>query len=125
MRNSPTIDVVITNYSENIDKINNAIISCLQQSGSYLNNIYLLDDGSLLNPIDDSNLIKATNVLLIKLINNVGISTARNIGINKSNADYVACINVEIILANDWMKYCVESFGINENIGSVFTKEIP
>lgn len=125
MQNSYTVDVVITNYNEAIEQINFTIKSCLSQSGGFINNIYIVDDGSLVNPIDETNLIKASNIFLIKLINNVGISAARNIGIKKSDAEYIACINVEIILANDWMKACVEIFNNNENIGSVFTKVMP
>ena len=88
----PTVDVIIPVY--NAERfIGDAIQSVLAQT--YLpRKIIIVDDGSTDNTVD---VVKSFNSDLIELtsIENMGISSARNIGIRASKADYIAFLDAD------------------------------
>jgi GT2 family glycosyltransferase len=109
------VDAIITCYEEDIEKVNLTLQSCILQIKAF-NKIYLVDDGSKNKPIIKENLIKNNKIIFIQLPNNVGISAARNYAINLSTAEYIACINVEIVLDTFWLVKLLSKIVDNNNV---------
>lgn len=117
------IDAIICTYNESINKINSTLIGCLEQSIPF-RKIYLVDDAST-NVFRGNELINHPSINLIVLEKNKGISGARNTALKLSNAEFVACINIEVILEKDWLKLCLEFLTNKNDAGCVFGKLIP
>lgn len=118
------IDAIICCYNEDPEKINQTLRGCLEQSIPF-KNIFLIDDGSKEKPIHKNQLLNDPSVRVIQLLENKGISAARNIGINISKADYVACINIEVIINSKWNEDCLKFLEKNKSIGCVFGRMSP
>jgi GT2 family glycosyltransferase len=118
------VDVIITSYEENIDKINRTIESCIHQSYR-INKIWLVDDGSVNKPINKSYLSFSNDIELILLPINVGISAARNIALSKSTANFIVCMNVEIVLTIYWLENCIAALLNDDTVAAVYGKMIP
>ena len=55
----------------------------------------------------------------LKIVNhdkNLGLSFARNSGINHSNSDYIIFIDSDIVISNHWIDSMYKSIHRNENI---------
>ncbi|MBA7618477.1 hypothetical protein ES703_25804 [subsurface metagenome] len=59
---------------------------------------------------------------LIENKKNLGFATGHNIGIKQSRGGYVLCLNQDIVLDKDFVKYAVEAMEKNDKIGSVQCK---
>ncbi|UOX32761.1 glycosyltransferase [Flavobacterium sediminilitoris] len=88
----PIISVIIPLYNKS-KSISNTLNSVLRQSFSDFE-IIIINDGSTDNSVD---IIKKKNDERIKIINqkNKGVSFARNIGIEKSNGDYILFLDAD------------------------------
>lgn len=117
------IDAIICTYNESINKINLTLIGCLEQSMPF-RKIYLVDDAST-NIVEYNKLINHPSINLIVLEKNKGISGARNTALKISDAEYVACINIEVILDKNWLKSCLEFLVNKTDAGCVFGTLIP
>lgn len=117
------IDAIICTYNESISKINSTLISCIEQSTPF-RKIYLVDDAST-TIIRDSELINHPSINLIVLERNKGISGARNTALKISDADYIACINIEVILEKNWLESCLGFLVNKSDAGCVFAKLLP
>lgn len=117
------IDAIICTYNESISKINSTLIGCLEQSTPF-RKIYLVDDAST-TVFEAKELIDHPSINLIVLEKNKGISGARNTALKMSDADYVACINIEVVLEKNWLKSCLEFLVNKADAGCVFGKLIP
>jgi GT2 family glycosyltransferase len=59
---------------------------------------------------------------LIENKKNLGFATGHNIGIKQSRGGYVLCLNQDIVLDKNFVKYAVEAMEKNDKIGSVQCK---
>lgn len=59
---------------------------------------------------------------LIENKKNLGFAAGHNIGIKQSRGGYVLCLNQDIVLDKDFVKYAVEAMEKNDKIGSVQCK---
>jgi GT2 family glycosyltransferase len=117
------VDAVICTYNEEIEKINLTLESCLNQTYKF-KTIYLVDDGSD-KKIQYEKLIRSDAIQVLELENNGGISKARNTAINLSNADYIACINIEVVLSNNWLEEAITVLKAEAQVGCVFGRITP
>lgn len=118
------VDVVIPVYNERPDAIEATLDACLNQTYS-ASRIFLVDDGSSV-PVSISRRIEITGrVELIRLPQNGGISKARNIGIAKSDAALIACVNSEILPAPDWVATCASHLLEHPRVGLCYTRMVP
>lgn len=117
------VDAVVTNYNESIGKVNQTLAALLRQEYPF-HKIFLVDDGSSRQPLNEAELIKDEKIELVKLNENVGIAAARNLGIALSEAPFVACINVEVLPDKNWLQTCLQSLA-NEQNGCVYGKLTP
>lgn len=117
------VDAIICTYNESISKINSTLRGCLDQSTPF-RKIYLVDDAST-SVLEAKELIDHPSINLIVLEKNKGISGARNTALKLSDADYVACINIEVVLEKNWLKSCLEFLVNKTDAGCVFGKLLP
>ena len=63
---------------------------------------------------------------LISLDRNYGYAEANNIGFKRAKGEYIALVNNDVILENDWLEKAIDVFQGDEfkNVGSVATKNI-
>jgi len=120
----PKIDAVVTAYNEPLEKIAITLNSLLTQTIPF-RYIYLVDDGSF--PAVNLGKISVDTSKIILLTNkpNLGISISRNRAIALSDADYIACVNVEIELKQSWLSTTIVQLANDEKCGCVFTRIIP
>lgn len=113
-----SVIVPIFNSEKYIDR---CLESLLNQTYKNIE-IILVDDGS----IDDSVLIckkyanKYKNVILIELENNKGVSYARNVGIKKSNGNYIVFVDSDDKISKNTIEILYKEIQ-NDNFDIVFS----
>lgn len=85
------VSVILPNYNGE-DFIKDSVQSVLSQTNVSLE-LIIIDDCSYDNSIEVIRKFKDPRVKLIKLDNNMGVSNARNIGIENSTGDYISFID--------------------------------
>lgn len=118
------VEVVIPVYSEQPDALEATFAACLNQSYAVAR-IFLIDDGSPQPVLLSNNTMKTGKVNLCRLPYNQGISTARNIGIQRSTAPFLACINAEVLPSTDWVNTCLTHLSAHPRAGACFTRMVP
>lgn len=118
------VDAVISSFNEPVDKINLVLRSCLKQIKPF-RNIYLVDDGSKETPVNANDLVGGNQIRLLRLEQNKGISVARNFAICQSDAEGIACINVDMFLEPNWLEATASCLNQQPNVGCVFTSMRP
>jgi cellulose synthase/poly-beta-1,6-N-acetylglucosamine synthase-like glycosyltransferase/spore germination protein YaaH/peptidoglycan/xylan/chitin deacetylase (PgdA/CDA1 family) len=113
----PLVSVIVPAYNEEVNAIR-TVNSLLAQDYSQLEIIFV-DDGS-----KDKTFLKVNdffkNNSSVKVYTKVngGKASALNFGIQKSNADYVVCIDADTQLKPDAVSFLMKKFD-NENVGAV------
>lgn len=100
------VDVILTNYNEQIDKINLSLQSICNQ-GSICKRIFVVDDGSKIIPLHQSTIYADTRITLLCMNENRGISYCRNRALEQVQSQYVVCMNMEIDLHPGWIDRCL------------------
>jgi glycosyltransferase involved in cell wall biosynthesis len=97
LRASQCVDVVIPVYN-GVETIRDALSSVLNQQGDWVHRIIVIDDGSSDNT---AKLVQDIGSPLIEIVSttNQGVAKARNIGIEKSTADWIAFLDADDV----WM----------------------
>lgn len=97
MRESQCVDVVIPVYN-GVETIRGALSSVLNQQGDWVNRILVIDDGS---SDDTAKLVQDLSNPLIQIVStpNQGVAMARNLGIEKSTAEWIAFLDADDV----WM----------------------
>jgi GT2 family glycosyltransferase len=114
------VDVIIPVYGERSDALAATLRGCLNQTYP-VSRIYVVDDGSP-SPVVLPGLAEATGrVHLVRLRQNRGIAVARNVGIERSSAPLLWCINCEVVPARDWLETCVNYLSGRPRAGGCFT----
>ncbi len=93
----PCVDVVIPVFNGR-ETIRAALVSVLEQQGAWVRRIMVVDDGSR---DDTAQVVQSLGSPLIELvrISNQGVATARNIGIEKTTAEWIAFLDADDV----WM----------------------
>jgi GT2 family glycosyltransferase len=117
-----TVSIVITCYNEDIEAINQTLDACLNQTHQ-VQSIVMVDDCSRdLIILEQKYLDK---VHLIRNEVNQGISASRNRGIKNCDTDYIVCLNIEVLLAKDWVFNLVNYASKLPQCAVVYTKILP
>jgi GT2 family glycosyltransferase len=64
-------------------------------------------------------------ISLLRLEQNLGISAARNAGIARSTAPFLACINTQVLPDPDWLSTCADYLARHPQVGACFTRLVP
>ncbi|MEK9816020.1 MAG: glycosyltransferase family 2 protein, partial [Limnobacter sp.] len=93
MSNVPCVDVVIPVFNGR-ETIRAALLSVLAQQGDWVHRIIVIDDGS---GDDTAQVVQSLRNPLIELVRtpNQGVARARNLGIEKSTAEWVAFLDAD------------------------------
>jgi GT2 family glycosyltransferase len=110
------VDVVLPCYNESPEAIE-ATLAALRAQTVLVGRVFLVDDHS--TPPIALRHATGLDATLIRMATNVGISAARNAGIRQSQARYVACVNIEIVLQADWVEVCRAYLEANPVVGAV------
>ncbi len=62
---------------------------------------------------------RQVNIRTIENKKNIGFAAGHNIGIRESRGEYILCLNQDVVLDKDFIKYAVEAMEKDEKIGSV------
>ena len=120
----PKVDVVIPVYNERGKALDSTVQAWLEQDPP-VSEIYVVDDGSQV-PVTLSDKIKSHgNVRLIRLVENVGKSGARNAGIALSKAPLIVNANCDVLPAPDWTITCARYLAAHPNVGACYTRIVP
>ena len=93
MKDDYKVDVILPVFNGS-KTIHASLISVLNQKGHWINKIIVINDGSTDNTLQ---IVKQLNNSLIHLYNtdNRGVSSARNFGVEKSTAEWIAFIDAD------------------------------
>jgi cellulose synthase/poly-beta-1,6-N-acetylglucosamine synthase-like glycosyltransferase len=119
-----TIDVVLPVFNERTEAIEATLDACLAQTHP-VSHIYVIDDGSP-SPASIPERIAATGkVTLARLPQNQRNAAARNAGLAKCTAAFIACVNCEVLPAQDWLATCAGYLSEHPEVGVCFTRTVP
>ncbi|HUB58984.1 MAG TPA: glycosyltransferase family 2 protein [Candidatus Micrarchaeia archaeon] len=121
---SPCVDVIIPVYCEEPEALRATLEALLAQDHPP-SKIYLIDDCSPVPARVPENLLAGGKVCLFRLEKNGGPSAARNFGIAKSTAPFVACVDSEILPAKNWIAACCRHFAAHPEAGVAYTRLVP
>src|SRR4030042_5675917 len=73
------------------------------------------------NASSDKTLEKIKNlpVKIIRNKENLGFSAGHNVGIRESKGEYILCLNQDVILDKDFVRYAVEAMEKDNEIGAI------
>jgi glycosyltransferase involved in cell wall biosynthesis len=89
----PCVDVIIPVFNGR-ETIQAALASVLTQQGPYLNKVIVIDDGSTDGTAEVVRRLGSSNVMVITTTNQ-GVAAARNLGISKSTAEWIAFLDAD------------------------------
>ncbi len=114
MAKNKLVSVNILTYNGQ-DLIELCLKSVLKQTYSNIE-ILVIDNAS-----EDETVKKVKNfsVKIIENKENLGFSAGHNVGIKKSEGEYVLCLNQDVVLDKDFIKNTVKAMGVDEKIGAV------
>jgi GT2 family glycosyltransferase len=117
-------DAIIPVFGEQADALARTLSACLQQSIPF-SQIFIVDDGSpqpiFLPAVAES----LSQISLLRLDRNQGISAARNEGIARSHTQLLACINTEVLPVAEWLAVCAGYLAKNPQVGACFARLLP
>ena len=117
------VDVVMPVYNERSEAIEATLDACLQQTHP-ISHIHVIDDGSPV-PATIPERIAATGlVTLTRLPQNQKNAASRNAGLAKWTSPLIACINCEVLPAEDWLATCV-NYLERPDVGVCYTRTVP
>jgi cellulose synthase (UDP-forming) len=117
----PVVDVVIPVYGERSEALAATLSACAKQTYP-IARIFVVDDGTP-EPVSPPGWAhSSTQVFLLRLSQNQGISAARNAGISRSQASLLACINTEVLPEPDWLASCANYLLMHPGVGACYTR---
>ena len=119
--NLPDVDVVIPVYGERSEALAATLSACAKQTYP-IDQIIVVDDGSR-EPVSLPDWARrSSQISLLRLDENQGISGARNAGITRTRAPFVACINTEVLPDPDWLASCRNCLLSYAEAGACYTR---
>ena len=114
------IDIIIPVYNTPLNDLERCFNSIMNQTFKNYN-VYIIDDGSDNDTREYlDNYFKEKNNIIIKHIENNGVSNARNIGINLSSSKYIAFVDSDDTLEKTFLEeayYLAEDNNLDVIIG--------
>jgi len=109
---------ILTYNGENL--IEDCLKSVLNQTYPNIE-ILIVDNASTDRTVEEirNSKFEIRNTRIIENNKNVGFAAGHNIGIRESRGDYVLCLNQDVVLDKDFVKYIVEAIEKDEKVGSV------
>jgi cellulose synthase/poly-beta-1,6-N-acetylglucosamine synthase-like glycosyltransferase len=118
------VDVIMPVFNERQEAIEATLDACLNQTYP-ISHIYMIDDGSQIPAAIPQRIAPMGKVSLARLPRNLRNAAARNAGLEKCASPFVACINCEVLPAEDWLTTCVNYLSEHSDVGVCFTRTIP
>ena len=102
------IDIIVPVYNTPIKDLERCLNSILKQTITNYK-VYIIDDGSndMIKEYLD-NFVKNKDNLIVKHIENGGVSNARNVGIEISNSKYIAFVDADDTVESNFLKEAYE-----------------
>jgi GT2 family glycosyltransferase len=117
----PAVDVVIPVYGERSEALAATLSACVKQTYP-IARIFVVDDGSP-EPVSLPGWAHSSaQICPLRLSENLGISGARNVAIERSNAFYIACINTEVLPDPNWLASCADYLLRHPGVGACYTR---
>ena len=116
---NPLVSVNILTYNgENL--IEQCLKSVLNQTYPNIE-ILVIDNASTDRTVEEIRNPKheIRNIRVIENKENLGFAAGHNLGIRESRGEYVLCLNQDVVLDKDFLKYGVEAMEKDGEIGSV------
>jgi cellulose synthase/poly-beta-1,6-N-acetylglucosamine synthase-like glycosyltransferase len=123
-RNPAPVDVIIPVFNERPEAIEATLDACHNQTYP-ISHIYLIDDGSAVPASIPQRIESKGKTSLTRLPENQRIAAARNVGIAKSTAPLIACVNCEVLPEKEWLGTCADYLSKHPDVGVCFTRTIP
>jgi glycosyltransferase involved in cell wall biosynthesis len=118
------VDIVVPFYNERVAALGATVGACLRQSAQ-VNAVWIVDDGSDVPVEAQSIQPQDARLHVLRLERNRGVSAARMAGVSKSDTEFIACVNVDVIPAPDWVATCIAYLRTHRQVGAVYTPLIP
>ncbi len=118
------VDVIIPVFGEPGAALEATLDACLRQEQS-TSQIFVVDDGSPLPVVLPERITASGKVQVVRMVENSGISAARNFAIARSTTAWVACINCEVLPASDWLQTCSHHLYEHPRVAACFTRMVP
>jgi cellulose synthase/poly-beta-1,6-N-acetylglucosamine synthase-like glycosyltransferase len=118
------VDVIIPVFNERQEAIGATLDACLNQTYP-VSHIHVIDDGSQVPAVIPQRIEAIGKVSLTRLPRNQRNAAARNAGLEKSIAPLIACVNCEVLPAEDWLATCINYLSEHPDVGVCFTRTIP
>jgi glycosyltransferase involved in cell wall biosynthesis len=117
-----TVDVVCPSFNEKPSAVR-ATLEALSSQTLAPSSVLIVDDASTVpvQATQDTSL----RLRVLRLSTNAGISAARNRGFSQSSAEFVAFINIEVLLEPAWLETCVGYLLAHPEVGLVTTRVLP
>jgi glycosyltransferase involved in cell wall biosynthesis len=122
-----TVSVVIPVYNKEIEQIERALMSCINQSIN-LKEIVIVDDGSddekaqfVYDGFNASDLSPQSAILRFVKQDNQGVAYARNNGIAQATSKYICCLDADDWLEPTFLETCVTALESDRTLGVAFT----
>ncbi len=115
------VSINILTYS-GLDLIEQCLNSVLEQTYPNIE-VLVVDNGSEDKTLEKIQITKSKfrrfPIKIIENKKNLGFSAGHNIGIRESKGEYVLCLNQDVVLDKDFIKYAVEAIEKDNKIGAV------
>jgi cellulose synthase/poly-beta-1,6-N-acetylglucosamine synthase-like glycosyltransferase len=121
---SESVDVVLPVFNERPEAIEATLDACLTQTHS-VSHVYVIDDGSPAPAAIPKRIASTGRVTLTRLPQNQRNAAARNAGVAKCTSTFIACVNCEVLLAQDWLETCLGYLSQHPDVGVCFTRIVP
>jgi cellulose synthase/poly-beta-1,6-N-acetylglucosamine synthase-like glycosyltransferase len=118
------VEVVVPVYKERPEDVQATLAALLAQT-QMVSKIYVIDDCSPIPVVLPEEFQNHERVCLVRVEKNGGISAARNFGIEKCKAPFLACVNCEVLLAKDWIAACAKYLASDIQFGVAYTRMVP
>lgn len=119
MLSSPNVSIIIPTYNK-VEYLKQAINSILQQT--YKNyELIVVDDGSTDKTFDYLQQLNAKEIRPIRLLENKGVSYARNVGIRSAKGNYIAFLDHDDIWLPEKLERQMKILEYNKEIDAIYT----
>jgi cellulose synthase/poly-beta-1,6-N-acetylglucosamine synthase-like glycosyltransferase len=121
---SKAVDVVLPVFNERPEAIEATLDACLGQTHP-VSQIFVIDDGSAVPAAIPKRIEPSGKVSLTRLPKNQRNAAARNVGLAKCTSPFIACVNCEVLPAEDWLATCVGYLSERPEVGVCYTRTVP
>ena len=111
-------------FNERPEAIEATLDACLGQTHP-VSQIFVIDDGSAVPAAIPKHIDSEGKVSLTRLPQNQRNAAARNAGLANCTSPFIACVNCEVLPAQDWLATCVNYLSEHADVGVCFTRTVP